>query len=286
MRSFPDDDPKGENCMNRLKVTDQHTVDFLRYHNRCAHQLGRGNSATLIRLLKLLRDRGVIAQRPAQVPATPSERLVEEYDIYLQKERVLSLATRINYRPFVQKFLTVRFGKGPVTLFRLRAIDIIGFVRCHAGQLHGKRVQLMTTALRSFLQFARLRGDITLDLAACLPAVASWSLSTLPRALPPAHVKLVLEHCNRQTAIGRRDYAILLLLARLGLRSGEIAALGLEDIDWKNGVSSVDAKLFLRALDPSAPGEPSHNQFLSRYIPAAPSVRAAEAAQAAFPFRT
>jgi integrase/recombinase XerD len=205
---------------------------------------------------------------------------------FYKKEQVLSRSTRINYRPFVQKFLTVRFGKGPVTLFRLRAIDIIGFVRCHAGQLHGKRVQLMTTALRSFLQFARLRGDITLDLAACLPAVASWSLSTLPRALPPAHVKLVLEHCNRQTAIGRRDYAILLLLARLGLRSGEIAALGLEDIDWKNGVSSVDAKLFLRALDPSAPGEPSHNQFLSRYIPAAPSVRAAEAAQAAFPFRT
>jgi integrase/recombinase XerD len=300
MRSFPDDDSKGEDCMNRLledlrisvrveqgplgsyvgayaaqllsegyarhsscvkirlvgafnrwlnrkgiaanKVIDQHTVDFLRYHNRCGHRLGRGDPATLKRLLKLLRDQGVIAQRPAQIPTTPSERLVEEYDIYLQKERVLSLATRINYNPFVQKFLTVRFGKGPVRLSRLRATDIIGFVRCHAGQLHGKRVQLMTTALRSFLQFARLRGDITLDLAACVPAVASWSLSTLPRAIPPAHVKLVLEHCNRQTAIGRRDYAILLLLARLGLRSGEIAALSLEDIDWKNGVFSVVGK--------------------------------------------
>ena len=224
------------------KVVDQHTVDFLRYHNRCGHRHGLGNPATLTRLLKLLRDRGVIAQRPARVPATPTERLVEEYDVYLQKERVLSLATRINYRPFIQKLLTVRFGKGPVILSRLRATDIIGFVRCHAGQLHGKRVQLMTTALRSFLRFARLRGDITLDLAACVPAVASWSLSMLPRALPPAHVGQVLKNSNRQTAVGRRDYAILLLLARLGLRSGEVAGLSLEDIDWKNGFFSVLGK--------------------------------------------
>jgi integrase/recombinase XerD len=195
-----------------------------------------------MRLLKLLRDQGVIARRPGRVATTPSERLVEEYDVYLQKERVLSLATRINYRPFIQRFLTVRFGKGPVVLSRLCAPDVIGFVRCHAGQLKGKRVQLMTTALRSFLRFARYRGNITLDLAACVPAVASWSLSTLPRALPPAHVKQVLKHCNRQTAIGRRDYAILLLLARLGLRSGEVAGLNLEDIDWKDGVFSVLGK--------------------------------------------
>jgi integrase/recombinase XerD len=224
------------------KVVDQHTVDFVRYRNRCGHRLGLGDPATLTRLLKLLRDQGVIAQLPAQGPTTPSERLVEEYDLYLRKERVLSLATRINYRPFVQKFLTVRFGKGPAVLSRLCARDIVGFVRCHAGQLHSKRVQLMTTALRSFLRFARYRGDITLDLAACVPAVASWSLSTVPRALAPVHVKLVLEHCNRRTAVGRRDYAILLLLARLGLRSGEVAGLGLEDIDWKNGFFSVVGK--------------------------------------------
>jgi site-specific recombinase XerD len=224
------------------QVADQHTVDFLRYHNRGGHRLGFGEPATLMRMLKLLRDQGVIAQGPALGPTTPSERLVEEYDVYLQRERVLSLATRISYRPFIQKFLKLRFGKGPAVLSRLRATDILGFVRCHAGQLHGKRVQLMTTALRSFLRFARQRGDMTLDLAACVPAVANWSLSTLPRALPPAHVKLVLKHCNRQTAIGRRDYAILLLLARLGLRSGEVAGLNLEDIDWKNGVFSVLGK--------------------------------------------
>lgn len=223
-------------------VIDQHTTDFLRYYNRRRHRLGLGDPATLKRLLKLLREQGVIAQRPAWAPTTPSERLVEEYDIYLQRERMLSLATRINYRPFIQKFLTVQFGKGSVVLPRLCAADVIGFVRYHAGLLRGKRVQLMTTALRSFLRFARYRGDITLDLAACVPPVASWSLSMLPRALPPAHVKRVLKNCNRKTAVGRRDYAILLLLARLGLRSGEVAGLNLEDIDWKNGFFSVLGK--------------------------------------------
>ena len=224
------------------EVVDQHTLDFLRYRNRCGHRLGLGNSRTLIHVLKLLRGQGVIAQEPIPTSTTPSERLVEEYDFYLQKERVLSPATRINYRPFVQNFLTARFARGPVDLSRLCATDIIGFVRCHAAQMHTKRVQLMTTALRSFLRFARYRGDITLDLAACVPTVASWSLSVLPRALPPEHVKQVLQHCDRQTTVGRRDYAILLLLARLGLRSCEVAGLNLEDIDWKNGVFSVLGK--------------------------------------------
>jgi len=224
------------------EVVDQHTIDFLRYYHRGRHRRRQGDPATLTRLMELLRNEGVIAPRPPWVPATPSERLVEEYDLYLQSERVLSLATRINYRFFLQEFLIFRFRKGPVMLRRLRATDIIGFVRCRARQLNGKRAQLMTTALRSFLRFARHRGDITLDLAACVPAVATWSLSMLPRALPPAHVKQVLEHCNRQTAVGRRDYAILLLLARLGLRSGEVAGLNLGDIDWENGLFTVVGK--------------------------------------------
>ena len=224
------------------KVAAHHTVDYLRHRKRCAYRPGRGDPAALARLLQLLRDQGVIAQQPLRAATTPSERLVEEYDVYLQKERALSLATRINYCPFVQQFLTLRFRKGPVVLSRLCAADITGFVRRHAGQLNGKRVQLMTTALRSFLRFGRHRGDITLDLAACVPAVASWSLSTLPRALPPVQVKQVLTHCNRKTAVGRRDYAILMLLARLGLRAGEVVGLALEDIDWENGLIAVQGK--------------------------------------------
>ena len=101
----------------------------------------------------------------------------------------------------------------------------------------------MTTALRSFLRFARYRGDIKLDLAACVPSVASWSLSNLPKSLPPAQVEQVLANVRqRSTAVGQRDHAILLLLARLGLRGGEVGNLVLEDIDWENSRIAVRGK--------------------------------------------
>jgi len=115
-------------------------------------------------------------------------------------------------------------------------------VRRRACAIQSKRVQLMTTALRSFLRFARYRGDIEKDLAACIPAVANWKQSTLPRALPPDQVEQVLNSVDRKTNIGRRDYAILLILARLGLRAGEIRALTLEDLDWKEGLITVQGK--------------------------------------------
>jgi site-specific recombinase XerD len=100
----------------------------------------------------------------------------------------------------------------------------------------------VTKALRSFLQYARYRGDITLDLAAAVPTVANWSMASIPRAIAPDHVQAVLAHCNRASAIGCRDYAILLLLARLGLRAGEIAFLELDDIDWEAATLNLRGK--------------------------------------------
>jgi integrase/recombinase XerD len=124
----------------------------------------------------------------------------------------------------------------------LCAADVTRFVRCRARTIQSKRVQLMTTALRSFLRFARYRGDIDKDLAACVPAVANWTLSTIPRALPPEQVKQVLASVDRKTVVGRRDYAILLILARLGLRASEIRTLTLEDLDWQEGLMTVRGK--------------------------------------------
>jgi integrase/recombinase XerD len=97
------------------------------------------------------------------------------------------------------------------------------------------RAKLMTTALRSFLRYARYRGDITLDLAAAVPAVANWSMPAIPRAISPKQTRQLLASIDRRSGIGRRDYAILLLLAHLGLRSGEVASLELDDIDWSEG---------------------------------------------------
>jgi len=100
----------------------------------------------------------------------------------------------------------------------------------------------MVAALRAFLRHLQHRGEITSDLAACVPKVASWSHATLPKFLQPGQVTHVLKHCDRRRPRGRRDYAILLLLARLGLRAGEVVALMLDDIDWKLGHLTVHGK--------------------------------------------
>jgi site-specific recombinase XerD len=105
-----------------------------------------------------------------------------------------------------------------------------------------KRAKLLTSALRSFLHYARYRGEVTHDLAAAVPTVANWSMPSIPRAIPVDAVHRLLASINRRTATGRRDYAILLLLARLGLRAGEVVRLELNDIDWNVGSLEVQGK--------------------------------------------
>ena len=201
----------------------------------------RNDLSALQRLLELLR-RQRVAAAPVLPAATPAERLQNEFRLYLRQERALASSTQACYTTFVSEFLAERFGAGSVDLSRLGAADVTRFVRRRASTIHSKRVQLMTTALRSFLRYVRYRGDIEKNLAACIPAVANWKQSTLPRALPSDQVEQVLASIDRKTAMGRRDYAILLILARLGLRAGEIRALTLEDLDWQEGLITVRGK--------------------------------------------
>jgi site-specific recombinase XerD len=222
------------------EITAEHFPSYLRSraHSR---RPGRSDRAALQRLRNLLLRQGVIPKPPMPAP-TPAAHLQDTFRRYLQQERALAPATLVYYLAFAGEFLTARFGAGPVDLAALCAADVTGFVRRRAATLRSKRVQQMTTALRAFLRFARYRGELPTDLAACVPTVANWSLSTVPRALPPDQVERVLAACNRQTAVGRRDYAILLLLARLGLRAGETVTLTLEDLDWQAGWITVRGK--------------------------------------------
>jgi site-specific recombinase XerD len=175
-------------------------------------------------------------------PLTPAEQCLQAYERYLREERVLAEATIVNYVPVIDQFLQDCFGTGPVKLSSLQAKDVVQFVQRQARRLHLKRAKLLTTALRSFLQYARYRGEIRLDLATAVPTVANWSMPSIPRGIAPDQVRQLLSQIDRSTAVGRRDYAILLLLARLGLRSGEVTYLELEDIDWTAGCLSVHGK--------------------------------------------
>jgi site-specific recombinase XerD len=115
-----------------------------------------------------------------------------------------------------------------------------------ARRLHRKRAKLMTSALRSFLKYTQFHGEMVLDLAAAVPVVPNWSMASIPRAISPDQAKQLLDSIDQHTAVGLRDYAILLLLARLGLRSNEVALLELDAIDWNTGTFSVRSKSGLR----------------------------------------
>jgi site-specific recombinase XerD len=144
--------------------------------------------------------------------------------------------------PFIDQFLRERFQNKSPGLASLRAPDVTGFVMRHAHQLSPVRAGIMVTALRSFFRYLLRRGAIATDLAACVPAVPQWSLSTLPRFLPTGEVERLLKRCDRKTAVGRRNHAILLLLARLGVRAGEVIKLSLDDIDWASGQITIHGK--------------------------------------------
>ena len=223
-------------------ITSEHAVRYLQYRGKHVRP-HPGDAAALRHLIDFLRRDGVIPTEEIATPRlTPAEQCAQAYEQYLRETRALANATVINYVPFIRDFLKGRFGDGRVALSHLRACDVVRFVQSQARRLHLKRAKLMTCALRSFLQYTRFRGEVTLDLAAAVPVVANWSMSSIPRAIAPDQVRQLLASIDRRTATGRRDYAILLLLARLGLRSGEVAFLELDDIDWNVGQLRVRGK--------------------------------------------
>jgi integrase/recombinase XerD len=228
--------------VHAYRLSREHAAQYLRDRHRDRH-LACGDSASLDRLLAFLRTKRVIeGEKVSTPPPTPAERCAQDYERYLREDRALAKVTIIHYVPFISSFLKDRFAAGPINLSSLRAADVVRFVQSRVHRLHVKRAKTMTTALRSFFRYARLRGEIALDLAAAVPIVASWSMASIPRAIAPEQTRKLLASIDRGTVAGRRDYAILLLLARLGLRAGELVSMELDDIDWAAGQLSVRGK--------------------------------------------
>ena len=202
----------------------------------------RGDPTTGQQFLEYLRDHDEIAAAPQRVDRTPAAGLTRDFEAFLHSERGLSTSTVVSYLPVVRRFLDELFGRRALRLEQLRPRDLHGFVLREVQRVsrsHGKGV---VTALRSFLRFLLQRGAIQTELAGTLPGVATWRLSHLPKSLPPEQVEGLLGCCDRTSPTGKRDHAILLLLARLGLRGGEVVAMTLEDLDWERGEIVVRGK--------------------------------------------
>ena len=225
-----------------VKDLDERRIETFITDSRRNGLLRRGDRTTLRQLLDHLREHHVVQRVTPTCDVSPLAAILDRYEKHLRSERGLTTATIINYLPFARKFLSDRFGEGPFLLKVVRPRDISGFILRHARTMSCRRAQLMTTAFRSFFRFLFMRGELQVDLAPSIPTVADWRLSTLPRYITAEEVIRVLGSCDRHTATGRRDYALLLLLARLGLRAGEIVAMQLEDIDWRSGEILVRGK--------------------------------------------
>jgi site-specific recombinase XerD len=225
-----------------VQALDSNVVDRFLRHRRRPQRVRRGDPKTLQRLLTMLRQKGVVISHQPPVADTAQPRIVAEFRRYLLHERGLSPSTLLNYVPVAEQFLAERFHNRAPDFAVLRAPHVTGFVMRHAHQLSPVRAGLIVTALRSFFRYLRHRGEIATDLAGCVPTIPNWSLSTLPRFLPAATVERILECCDRKTPAGRRNHAILLLLARLGVRAGEVVGLSLDDIDWSTGQITIRGK--------------------------------------------
>lgn len=218
-------------------VDEQIVGKYLRRRGR------RSNPATLRDLLGMLRAGAVIPPAPARAgDETQLQRIEREFGQYLAVERGLSQATLKNSLPFVRSFLDHRFGVSSIVMEDVRAPDVTRFLLRKLRTVGPCRAKLMVGALRSFFRFLRWRGDIAIDLASSVPKVPDWRLSALPKSLQADEVERLIRSCRRGTVTGQRDYTLLLLLARLGLRAGEVVALTLDDIHWEAGELTVRGK--------------------------------------------
>lgn len=188
-------------------------------------------------LLGYLRAVGALPPPAPAVASTPVEVLLERYRHYLLVERGLTEATARGYLDVVRPFLLRRASAATVDVERLTAADVSAYVVAAVRDPDGRggSAKLMLTGLRSLLGFLHVDGALAESLTGAVPSVAGWRLAGLPRALEPGQVRRLLGSCDRRTPHGRRDFAILTLLARLGLRRGEVARLKIDDIDWRSG---------------------------------------------------
>jgi integrase len=165
----------------------------------------------------------------------------------------LSPRSIIRHLPTIRRFLHEVCPAGADDLGKIGQESVIGCIERHARDWSPKTGKVMCWWLRAFLRYLHHRGLNPRALAGCVPSIRRWKLATLPTYLPAAQVQKALDGCNRATAMGRRDYAILMMLAKLGLRADEVATLTLDDIDWRAGEMHVRAKGRQRARMPMPP---------------------------------
>ena len=195
-------------------------------------------------LLTYLRARGAIPPATTPIPTGPVDETLVRYRHYLTVERGLGEATARGYidavRPFLRRCISA--DGLALDLEQLGEADVTAFIVARCAEQSRRAAQLTSTALRSLLVFLHLTGASARSLVAAVPSVAGRRLAALPPRLDPDHVRRLLAACDRRTLGGRRDFAVITTLARLGLRAAEVATLRLKDLQWRAGEVVVHGK--------------------------------------------
>jgi site-specific recombinase XerD len=185
-------------------------------------------------LLRFLCEQGVLTEPPTA--DGPAERLLAEYRSWLIEERGLAQPTVIRYENLARRFLELRpIGDDADAASTVTGAEVVTFLLQESRRVSVGSAKGRVAELRSLLRFLFVRGLTPRLLTTAVPPVAGWRDTGIPKALPAGHVQQLLDHCDRSDPVQVRDYAILMLVARLGLRSIEVARLQLDDIDWRVG---------------------------------------------------
>ena len=223
---------------------DTGNVESFLVDRRASGRVRRLTPRGLIPLLGYLRGLGVV---PASLPVRPvssAEVLLDRFGVYLVNERGLAARTVAGYRRVAARFLSACSyavdgdGVGNVTAEKVNAFVL---AECQARNVGD--VSNMVSALRSLLRFLHVVGDVPMSLAASLPAAPNWTGGgAITPVLEVGQVERLLQSCDRGVAAGRRDFAIVTVLYRLGLRANEVASLRVDDVDWRAGELVVVGK--------------------------------------------
>lgn len=192
--------------------------------------------ATVRLFLEHLYTRGPL-QRPLSTQAeSASDTYLQQYEDYLRRDRGLTINSVHVYVPFIRDFLSTQaIQTGCLSEDVIDPLKIRSFLVAQTKDRSGEYTRLLATSLRSFFRFLFFTGETARDLSSSVPMVRKYRMSAPPSFLSPEQTESILAATDRSTSSGRRDYAVLLLLARLGLRAGEVVSLKLDDIQWRAG---------------------------------------------------
>lgn len=218
-------------------VSREIAVGFLS-NRKIIGKLRNGDRSAVFRFLDHLREAGLVHSSPL---TDPHEQLLHRFSEYLRLKRGLHVTTIESSVYYARPFLR-EIWNGTDELGTISRRHVIDYVERHAKDRSVRTTQSIFTRLRAFLRFLFAEGVLDEDLSPCIPAISGRRHASLPKFLSPRQLQDVLDACDRTTAAGRRDYAVLLLLVRFGLRAHEVAKLSLEDIDWSAGVVSIVGK--------------------------------------------